>query len=521
MNRPDIIFIVLDTQRADRLGCYGYERPVSPNLDAFADECVLFDQAIAPAQWTIPSHASMFTGLYPTAHQVTQSNQGLGPDRLTLAEVLRNAGYDTVGFCNNPLVGILDNGFKRGFQTYYNYGGAFPSVPSSSSRFPWPLSTLLAHYSQFLRRISYPIQNFFGRSDLAFSISLNAWLTPLWSRLAHFKGQNERSVADVVTFLDARERKPARRPLFLFLNLMETHLPFAPKPAFVEKLAPQARHDRAARAAMAAWNREAYRWAAPLPEPLDDVEAGVLSDMYDAEVAYQDDYLGGLFAALARRGRREDTLTVIVADHGDSLGEHGYFGHAFVAYQELLRVPLLLHWPGKLPAGQRVATPVSTRRVYHTMLDAAGSLPDGPSLDAAEIRGLTLRRTVRGADPEQGTAYAEVIPPLNFVRAIERRRPELLAPFRCLATRRAVVHESWKLIDVDDRPDELFDLQVDPGERHDRLAEQPARRAAMQAALEQIRRRVEAEREDLAAGKKLVLDDERLLQQLRGLGYVD
>ena len=136
MDQPDIIFIVLDTQRADRLGAYGYlgrltGTSISPNLDAFAEQSVLFEQAIAPAQWTIPSHASMFTGLYPTAHQVVQSDRSLGPDRPHLAEVLLETGYRTVGFCNNPLVGVLDNGFKRGFETFYNYGGDFPACQSN------------------------------------------------------------------------------------------------------------------------------------------------------------------------------------------------------------------------------------------------------------------------------------------------------------------------------------------------------------------------------------------------------
>jgi uncharacterized sulfatase len=91
-----------------------------------------------------------------------------------MAEVLQSAGYQTIGFCNNPLVGILNNGFKRGFQTFYNYGGAIPSIPQHSSRLPWPINFIAEKYTQFLRRISYPIQNFFGRSDLAFRVSLNA-----------------------------------------------------------------------------------------------------------------------------------------------------------------------------------------------------------------------------------------------------------------------------------------------------------------------------------------------------------
>ncbi|MCA9938844.1 MAG: sulfatase [Anaerolineales bacterium] len=520
MNQPDIIFIVLDTQRADRLGCYGYHRPLTPHLDAFAAQSVLFEQAISAAQWTIPSHASMFTGLYPTAHQVTQSNQSLPPDRPHLAEVLQAAGYQTVGFCNNPLVGILDNGFKRGFHTFYNYGGAIPTVPRSSSRFPWPFNIAAEWYTQFLRRISYPIQNFFGQSDLAFSVSLNTWLTPLWSRLARFKGQNERSVQDVAWFLRQRERSQSSQPLFLFLNLMETHLPFWPPQSFIDQVAPTLRTNREARAILHAWNREAYRWAAPLSQPLDELEARVLNDMYDAEVAYQDHYLGQLFDALAERSQRENTMTLVVADHGDSLGEHGYFGHAFVAYQELVHVPMLLHWPAQM-APTRVATPVSTRRVYHTLLDAAGILPDIPQLDPGEIHNLSLKQTIRGQDPEQGVAYADVYPPLNFVRAIEHRQPELLEPFRCLARRQAIVQDDMKLIQVDGQPDELFQLQHDPLELHNRLAHMPTEADQLARMLNRVARRVENQRDQLTAGALLQMDDDKLLQRLRGLGYIE
>src|SRR5690606_34078775 len=182
--------------------------------------------------------------------------------------------------------------------------------------------------------------------DLAFRISLHSWLTPLWSRIANFKGQNERSVLDVVHFLEQREGKKDDQPLFLFMNLMETHLPFWAPSEFVDRIAPYFRQSKEARAIMNTWNHEAYRWGAPLSEPLTELEDRVLNDMYDAEVAYQDHYLGMLFDTLARRERNRDTLTVIVADHGDGLGDHGFFGHSFVAYEELVHVPLILHWPG-------------------------------------------------------------------------------------------------------------------------------------------------------------------------------
>lgn len=540
MNSPDILFVVLDTQRADRLGCYGHTRPISPNLDRFADEGTLFEQAVSPAQWTIPSHASLFTGSYPTAHGVTQSSHSLSSNAPHLAEVLHALGYETVGFCNNPLVGVLDNGFKRGFQSFYNYGGAFPSVPHHSNPWPWPVNHLAEAYTQFLRKISYPIQNLFGQSDLAFRISLHSWLTPIWSRMANFKGQNERSVQDVVRFLTEREETRTEQPLFVFLNLMETHLPFWPPGEFIDLVAPYFRHNQEARTILRTWNREAYRWAAPLAQPLSELEDQVLNDMYDAEVAYQDAYLGLLFNQLARRRRHRDTLTVIVADHGDGLGDHGYFGHAFVAYQELVHVPFLLHWPDQIPQSNRIGTPVSTRRAFHTILDAAVKTPEQQAMvetllttEAPNIRRLALRHTINGRDPEQNTAYSEIYPPMNFVKAIEARQPALLEQYRCLSTRRAIVRDTiseddegetaaMKLITIDDTPNELFNLNADPLELEDLIEAKPATAATFEYLLEQMILRVRRENELHPAGQVNETDvDDMLQQRLRGLGYLE
>ncbi|MFO7679042.1 MAG: sulfatase [Chloroflexota bacterium] len=528
MNKPDIIFIVLDTQRADRLGVYGHSKAHTPNLDQFADQSTLFEQAISPAQWTVPSHASLFSGLYPTAHQVTQSAQSLSPDIPHLAEVLAQMDYDTIGFCNNPLVGILNNGLKRGFKTFYNYSGAFPSLPHSSSRLPSPLSKAAEAYTQFLRKISYPVQNYFARSDLAFHLSLYSWTTPLWSRFVNFKGQNARSVRDVTQFLQQREQQTAEKPLFLFLNLMETHLPFWPPAQFIDKTAPYLRKSKEAQGIMHAWNREAYRWAAPLAEPLGDLEAQVLSDLYDAEVAYQDDYLGDLLAALNGRSRQTDTLTIIVSDHGDGLGEHNFFGHAFVAYQELIHVPLIMNWPARLPQPSRVTTPVSTRRIFHTILDAAGRLPDIANLDPGTVHGLSLNHTINGRDPENGTAYSEIYPPMNFVKAIENRQPHLLTQFRCLSERRAVIKQGealngdapHKLIHIDGAPDELFNLSADPLELENALGERPDLTESLHEDLNRMTSHLNHQRHNLAAGGEVELDD-ALRQQLRGLGYID
>lgn len=528
MERPDIILIVLDTQRADRLGCYGHVAretgsSITPNIDQFSSGGTTFDLAISPAQWTIPSHASMFTGLYPTAHQVTQSNQALGPDRPHMAEVLESAGYETIGFCNNPLVGVVNNGFKRGFAKFYNYGGAIPSVPKQSTWLPWPANRILEAYTQFLRRISYPIQNLFARSDLAFRLSLNSVLTPLWSRMANFKGQNERSVRDVTRFLATRENVEQETPLFLFLNLMETHLPFWPPGEFVDRVAPYMQRDREARGVIRRWNREAFRWSSPLPEPLGDVEERVLNDMYDAEVAYQDDYLGQLFGVLRQRANVENTLTIIVSDHGEGLGEHGYFGHAFVAFQELMHVPLIMHWPDRVPAAHRIAEPVSARRIYHTVLDAAGALPEEvANLDPSEVHGLTLMQTIHGRDPEANTAIAEVYPPLNYAKALKLRLPGMLERLRCMELRRAVVKNELKLIRLSELPNAMFDLIADPLEDVNVLSERTVEAAMLSNLLDEFVRLAESQQASLAAGATLELNsDDPLLQRLRGLGYIE
>jgi arylsulfatase A-like enzyme len=243
---------------------------------------------------------------------------------------------------------------------------------------------------------------------------------------------------------------------------------------------------------------------------------------------------------LDHRSRQKDTLTVIVADHGDGLGDHDFFGHAFVAYQELVHVPLILQWPGRIPESTRIDTPVSTRRVYHTMLDAAIRTPEQGKVadtlldtETSTIRRLALRHTISGRDPEQQTAFSEVYPPLNFVKAIETRQPDLLTRFRCLATRRAVVRASrledgqpdqtaLKLIAVDDLPDELFDLANDPFELDEIGDKNPVMVVGLTRQLEQMVQRVRREHESLPAGELVDLEGDDLLhRRLRGLGYLE
>jgi arylsulfatase A-like enzyme len=170
--------------------------------------------------------------------------------------------------------------------------------------------------------------------------------------------------------------------------------------------------------------------------------------------------------------------------------------------------------------------PVSTRRVYHTILDAIGSPPELPNLHLAELSHLTLMNTIQGQDPEQGTAFSEVYPPINFLMVVEKHWPDLIEPFRCNSMRRAMVSQEKpgvhsKLIQVDEEPDELFDLETDPRELEDLLAARPSQVEAMSRQLRQMTEHSKRKQDLLRKGKAVEVEDERIIQQLRSLGYIE
>ncbi|MDX2271885.1 MAG: sulfatase-like hydrolase/transferase [Cyanobacteriota bacterium] len=542
MQQPNILMVVLDTQRADRLSCYNPSHrdperpPTTPCLDRFAEESTLFERAISPAQWTIPAHASMFTGEYPSTHQTVQADIELGREFPTLAEILKLGGYHTVGFCNNPLVGVLKNGLRRGFEAFYNYGGALPTRPAAATPLPPPLNFLLEQYTQFWRKLSYPLQNAFAKSDRLFQLALHPWLVPLWTKAISFKGNTAESLRDVSRFLrqaalDQSRPQEQNKPFFCFVNLMEPHLPYWPPEPFIQKFAPYFLQDRAARDFLRQYNHQPYRWMAPLPEPLTPLQSQVLSDIYDAEVAYQDHLLGSLFETLHNTGLDSNTLVVVVADHGEGLGEHQFVGHAFVVYEELVRVPLIIRYPQQFPAGARIATPVSTRRLFHTLLEVAG-IPFATAQASSqallnrqqrrEISRLSLSRTLVGEDPEQATVLSEGFPPHILIRAMEKRADQQLQRFACHTIRRALYQGSQKLVQVGSTPS-LYHLEADPSESQDLLQADPQSAAHLQSLLQTQVAAAEARRPHRLTDPTPIdlTSDANLVKQMQELGYLE
>ncbi len=323
---PDIVVIVLDTTRLDRLGIYGYDQNTTPKLDAWARGARVYDQFRADATWTLPSHASLFTGKAPTAHGADglplEAEQPASPLRKgvpTVARSLRKAGYRTVGIAANRA--FLD--------------------PA------WGLS-----------------QGF------------DAWVC---RELEEGPGGGSDPTADRIQRLaQAALGAPREGALFLFLNFMDPHTPWIVREPFLahpDKIRPKTLPGTKG------WNRASRRLLVEGTLPDETIESW--SEAYDSEVRFLDDELGNLLAALPSLGIGPEDYVFILSDHGEYLGEHGLVQHWRDAYEELAHVPLLISGPGYAPG--RDPTPLQHHDLAAMILAAAG-LPPLPESSATGVQ---------------------------------------------------------------------------------------------------------------------------------------
>ena len=327
--RPNILLLVLDTVRAWNLGWYGYGRPTTPLLDRRFEQGVIFDRALATAPWTLPSHASMFTGRFPAALSSGWATR-LDGTYPTVAEVLTRAGYATGGFVANYRYTGASTGLARGFSRYDDY----------------PLSA-----SEALRMLSLTrrlLRN--GR--------LQQWLAQ--HRIFESKYAEEVNRE----FLDWVDRR-TDRPFFGFINYVDAHSPYLP-PAPYDTMFNRG-PDRERLSERYAGGVERIFGRGPIPGPL----LTEYVDGYDGSIRYQDAQIDSLLNALERRGRLSNTIVVLTADHGEHFGEHGLIQHGNSLYLPLLHVPLVVWSPGLVPGGLRIGAPTSLRTLAATLLDLA------------------------------------------------------------------------------------------------------------------------------------------------------
>jgi arylsulfatase A-like enzyme len=348
---PNVLLIVLDTVRADALSLYGYARDTSPNLARLARRGVRFDRARATAPWTLPAHASIFTGRWPHELDV-DSHRPLDGRYRTLAEALGAMGYVTAGFVANPLFCHADYGLARGFLHYEDIPVSFLEV----IRAPL-LGERVVKAIDFAR---YRLFEWIGEERLVRVLGDDA-------RDSYWRTRERKNAArinrDALNWISAQE---PGRPFFVFLNYFDTHDPYVP---------PRGAGGRFGRIPSSPEERAVIRlWTSPESDhnqPRALIE--MARDCYDDCIAYLDDQLGRLFDELEARGIFENTVVVITADHGEHFGEHaGLLGHRQSVYSQEIRVPLVVTGPRRVPPQRVVSAPVSLRDLPATVVDVAG-----------------------------------------------------------------------------------------------------------------------------------------------------
>lgn len=448
MSDQNIVFIVMDTVRKDRLSVYGYDRPTTPKLEEFAEEARVFEQAVAPAPWTLPVHASLFTGLYPSQHGASQERPYL-EESTTLAETLSELDYASACYTSNTWITPYTK-LTRGFDDQDNFFEALPSDVLSG-----PLARVWKEMND--------------RETLRTAAN---WLVNAGNTVHEYFASNQQAdsktpavIDRTIEFIDGTDE-----PYFTFLNLMDAHLPYHPPEEYREMFGSDIDSN------LVCQNSKEYNCGA---REIDDDEWNDINDLYDAELRHIDTELDRLFKWLQANGEWEDTLIVVCADHGELHGEHDLYGHEFGIYDPIVNVPLLIKHPELEPG--RDETQVELVDLYHTVLDHAGATPDDSAALGDNALPINQYRSILSSDyrtPNDNdttligdgeVAFIEYFQPVIELNQLEGKAQAagitLDKDSRFYSRMRAARRLDGKYIRNERIPDEAYRLDNDPDEQ--------------------------------------------------------
>jgi arylsulfatase A-like enzyme len=418
-DRPSILLFVLDTTRVDAVSAYGAARATTPSFDRLAAEGLLYRQAYSNAPWTLPSHATLFTGQLPREHGIGVRSWRAAEGLPTLASRLHDAGYDTAGFSENPFVGELTN-LDQGFATFEQVKTVHAARP---------------------------------RADGGLS------------------GTGERLTSAVREWL-GRERT---RPFFLFVNVVDPHFPYEVRlenpflPAGVDR----ARAGKVVQVGV----------PAPLcHKPIATADIDILYGLYLGDVAAGDRKLAAVHEAARRAAGTRRLVTIATSDHGESFGEQGLMGHLFGMGNQLLHVPLVVHGlPGAEP--RALHTPVQLADVAPSVLAWSGvttsPAEQARRLPVQDGGAGSLPLLAQYGDLE--TMGGEQDAPLvRFVADQARKLRQGCKPQdRLFGGIEAAIAFPWKALAYEGRAAELYDLHADPAELFDLARVRPQEAARL------------------------------------------
>ncbi len=482
---PDVVFIVLDTVRAHNVSAYGYERKTTPIFDAFSNEGVLFENATAPGTWSLASHAALFTGALPSINGAHAESRYLNDAMPTLAQALAENGYETRCFTANPHI-TPGFGLTRGF----------------------------------------------GWSD-------NAWITGAGGRgftfiyrlvdalgITNAKDKGGEMVArNVADWM--KQRPKDGPPAFVFVNFLEAHFPFHQLPDEYRYKYTSESLSNLRSYGQIAFGAQIGRLLTP--EEHKRIRQPIL-DLYDGGILYTDHLMGEVIDIWRQRGELDDTLFVVMADHGEHVGEHKMYGHMSSVYQEDLWVPFMIRYPEKIKAGSRVSQEVTTMGAFATIFDL---------LDLDLPKSVQVGSLMPGLEPvaegEERAAFGRPVISERFEEALFSSRFEpgtangegpLLIPwgrYRTYRTGSLKLAEhfqdgkfSYHLFDLEKDPSEMTDLAQDPGYQDTvKQLKQELRNWSIVDKIPPLDGKVDA----AAAGDSKLSDEAK--EQLKALGYME
>jgi arylsulfatase A-like enzyme len=435
---PNVLLIVLDTVAANHLGLHGYNRQTSLTLTELAERGIRFDSARAPSSWSLPTHATIFTGRW--LHELSAGwLTPLDDTHPTLAEFLGSRGYATAGFVGNTKYCAADSGLKRGFVHYDDF--IFPKLTAFKS-------AVLVH--RLGNEIETNIELLENRWELNHWRPYTEWL---WRKLDF-----DRKDAAVVNreFLDwlSRRQQP-ERPFFAFLNYFDAHHPYELPAGRMRRFGFEPTNSRQ-RYLLHEW----FLLSKSSPSP---PEIAFAVAAYDDCIADLDEQVGRLIDELEMRGVLKHTWVIVTSDHGESFGEHSdIFCHGTSLYQTELHVPLLVIPPGGATTKRVVKETVTLRDVAATIVDMAGQ--EG----ASPFPGKSLARYWDGPSPAAPIQHAAADPALAELALpnVEPSRDSSLFP-KSSWPQGGLLEGGWSYIRQEGvLREELFHLSEDANEQH-------------------------------------------------------
>jgi len=468
---PDcnVILITIDTLRADHLGCYGYPRQTSPFIDKLARDGILFRRAFAHCATTVPSHASIFTSLYPIQHNVLSNYNRLDDSFLTMAEVFSTMGYQTAGFVSTWFFGTSSSNLSQGFDVFDGRG---------ISKFEWILSRIKNFYKKWV---------------------YNKLPPPYRYRKA--KG----TVDAAIKWLD--ERRSTDR-FFLWIHLFDPHPPYDPPALFLEIFTNQhtKEKDSFVRYLLEEHHIDFRFYRNKTKRMLRKI------NRYDSEILFVDTELKRLYKHLHKKGLDSDSLWILTSDHGQGLGNHRWGDHHKHIYNEQIRAPLIFHFSSGAFQGLSVDQIVEHVDILPTVVDLVGG----------ELSNQI--KSVQGVSLVPLFFRNEKVRPIKNYAFAQRREYDKkgIDQKKLFQNKKYEVGEKYALLDNEYKyiyhtlgKDEFFDLRKDPYELNNLIGSGTEEEIKLRNA---IISKIKLLKQD--SGAKIEFEDKEAIEQLKSLGYI-